>query len=356
MADAPNRRRPPQEQSERNSEIVARVLREGPSTSLTSIATEYGLTRARVQAIVGRAGISVRELKRAAEGPKLATCQKCGGQYERGHYPEHAAAAGHRRLDPPGEKVERNAEVVRLYSDGHNTTEIAEHFGVPQPVITHLLKRAGVPVIGRRRRKGGLSNEVGAGTPLEPAGRIADPTDEAARSSNDSARTPDAMRDDDRPAVIPRRIVHARNDVDAKLAFVEELRKEGFAARVTRDPADITAEKDGRRWFFEIKKTSQAESYFGAATLSEWEAALEHSDSYFFVTAQLRREGWVFHRYTADEFMAFSTIPPFKIFFQIPVGADRAVFADRPTRSVRLNSERVAEMSALFRRWREQRQ
>ena len=48
-----------------------------------------------------------------------------------------------------------------------------------------------------------------------------------------------------------------KSDITAKEAYVKELQKKGFSARITKAPADITAEKDGQPWFFEIKKTTK---------------------------------------------------------------------------------------------------
>ena len=67
--------------------------------------------------------------------------------------------------------------------------------------------------------------------------------------------------------------VNEKSDVDAKAAFVEELVRRGFdGVRVTGDPADITAFRAGLIHYFEIKYTAQPTQYFGAATLTEWEA------------------------------------------------------------------------------------
>lgn len=74
--------------------------------------------------------------------------------------------------------------------------------------------------------------------------------------------------------LVPRTTVHPRSDVDAKQAFVEELNARGFEARIVSTPADIRATKGGETYHFEIKKTSRADSHFGAATLTEWEAAV----------------------------------------------------------------------------------
>jgi hypothetical protein len=148
-------------------------------------------------------------------------------------------------------------------------------------------------------------------------------------------------------------LTNRRSDVPAKQAFIEALAERGFRAKVTSAPADITAEYAGERYYFEIKFTNQASRYFGAATLTEWEAALGHANHFFFVTAQQHPSGWVFHEYTPDEFMAFSTIPPFKVFFQIPVGASRAVLPPPArSRTVRLTRNRVERMVELYSRWR----
>ena len=144
--------------TERNQEIIQRVLDGKGEVSLTEIAKEYGLTRARIQRIVGEKGISIRTMRRKNRKPARVECPKCGGTYAKGTYVEHCRIAGHRRLTPSGEKVERNAEVVDLHGQGYNTTEIADYFAIPQPVVTRILHRAGIRAEGRRKRKGGLPN------------------------------------------------------------------------------------------------------------------------------------------------------------------------------------------------------
>jgi hypothetical protein len=69
--------------------------------------------------------------------------------------------------------------------------------------------------------------------------------------------------------------------------------------------------------FFEIKKTSHADKYFGAATMTEWKQALEDPAHYRFVIAIELEDTWVFKEYTPAEFMEYSTIPPFKVYFNI---------------------------------------
>lgn len=147
--------------------------------------------------------------------------------------------------------------------------------------------------------------------------------------------------------------VNLRSDVDAKEAYIAVLLERGYAeARVTGSPADITARKGNEVFYFEIKYTGQDNQYFGAATLTEWEAALLHENRYFFVVAAKRAGIWIFHEYTPAEFMEFSYIPPFKVFFSVGVGKEKATEARRGTRRVQLTRERVKQMLELFSRFR----
>ena len=70
-----------------------------------------------------------------------------------------------------------------------------------------------------------------------------------------------------------------KSDVEAKQAFVQELIARGFeSVKVTKLPADITATRNGQTYYYEIKYTTRTKLYFGAATLTEWEAALQYED------------------------------------------------------------------------------
>jgi hypothetical protein len=147
--------------------------------------------------------------------------------------------------------------------------------------------------------------------------------------------------------------MNPKSDVDAKHAFVAELLRRGYDdARVTRSPADITARRGKDTYYFEVKFTAQEAQYFGAATLTEWEAALEHEGRYWFVVACKRNGVWIFHEYSPTEFLEFSSIPPFKIFFNIGVGHYKAVQIQRETKRVRLTRERISQMVELFKLFR----
>lgn len=107
-----------------------------------------------------------------------------------------------------------------------------------------------------------------------------------------------------------------KTNVKAKQAYVNKLNANGFAASVTGSPADITAEKGGVTWYFEIKMTCHADRYFGAATQTEWRQAFKDPDHFRFVViiTDEADENYEFIKYAPAEFMAFSTIPFFAFF------------------------------------------
>jgi len=100
---------------------------------------------------------------------------------------------------------------------------------------------------------------------------------------------------------------------------VKLLQARGFDAAVVSSPADIKATRAGKTWYFEIKMTKRADVYFGAATLTEWKQAMADPEHFRFVVAKTdeAESAFEFIEYTPAEFMEFSTIPPFKIFFSI---------------------------------------
>ena len=114
-------------------------------------------------------------------------------------------------------------------------------------------------------------------------------------------------------------MANKKSDVKAKAEFVKCLQDRGFEASVVSKPADIMATKDGQTWYFEIKMTKRRDVYFGAATLTEWEQAVADPEHFRFVVAKTDDEEkeFEFLEYTPEEFMNFSTVPSFKIFFNI---------------------------------------
>lgn len=139
-----------------------------------------------------------------------------------------------------------------------------------------------------------------------------------------------------------------KSDVKAKTEFVKILRERGFEAAVVSSPADIKATKDGQTWYFEIKMTKRADVYFGAATLTEWRQALADPEHFRFVVARTddAEEEFEFIEFTPEEFMEFSTVPPFKIFFSVDLentGKKRS-----GTKAVRFTRENFEVMDRCY--------
>jgi hypothetical protein len=114
--------------------------------------------------------------------------------------------------------------------------------------------------------------------------------------------------------------INKKSDVKAKVAYKKHLEDIGFSnVRITASPADITAEKENKIYFFEIKMTKQVNNYFGAATMTEWKEAIRNPDTFKFVIAKTddKENDFEFKEFTPDEFIKYSTIPPFKVYFNI---------------------------------------
>lgn len=141
-----------------------------------------------------------------------------------------------------------------------------------------------------------------------------------------------------------------KSDKNAKEAFAAELLRRGFSdVKVTKAPADIIAYKASEKFYFEIKKTSAENEYFGAATLTEWRAAYANPNNYFFVIAQETTSGFNFIEYTPNEFEKFSSIPPFKIFFNIPLNGSSKVKTKRKNKSaIQFTKERLMKLDEIF--------
>ena len=141
-----------------------------------------------------------------------------------------------------------------------------------------------------------------------------------------------------------------KSDIGAKGAFRRELLSRGFEARIAKSPADIVATKDGRTWYFEIKMTRRTDTYFGAATLTEWAQALADPDHFRFVVAICKDDdgtSFEFREYTPAEFMEFSTVPPFKVFFKMDLTGRKPDKAGRTT-SVRLTEDGFARLKDCY--------
>lgn len=145
-----------------------------------------------------------------------------------------------------------------------------------------------------------------------------------------------------------------RSDKKAKKAYVEYLERNGYKAKVINDPVDIEAEKDGQKWYFEIKKTKHTDKYFGGATMNEWHQALEDPEHFRFVIA-IEQEGdrWNFIEYTPSQFQVFSTIPPFKVYFNINFERNLKKQSDRKTKAKKMNEDNFKKMEEVFNKLQE---
>lgn len=146
----------------------------------------------------------------------------------------------------------------------------------------------------------------------------------------------------------PLSMTNIKSDLDAKTAFCKHLESMGFTTEIRQAPADIRAMKDGQEWFFEIKKTSQDKDYFGAATSTEWEQAFKDPAHYRFVICQKLADGsFKFIKFTPAQMMEYSTIPPFKIFFNVPLdGKEKKVKG--VSKALRLTQEAFTALNNMY--------
>jgi hypothetical protein len=140
-----------------------------------------------------------------------------------------------------------------------------------------------------------------------------------------------------------------KSDVKAKLTYKKYLEDIGFCnVRITASPADITAEKDDKKYYFEIKMTKQANSYFGAATMTEWKEAIRNPEIFKFVIAKTdeNEENFEFIEFTPDEFLKYSTIPPFKVYFNIDLNDNNKV--SKRNKALQATKEILEEFISFF--------
>ena len=140
-----------------------------------------------------------------------------------------------------------------------------------------------------------------------------------------------------------------RDDRPAKDAFCAHLLAQGFErAEIVGSPADILAFKDGVRWRFEVKYTKKSTSCFRAATLTEWVAAAEDPDHFRFVVAYRSCEKWRFDSYTPEHFMEFSYVPPFKVYFTVPLNEGTPRPRTSKTRRIYMTKRRLQALTEQF--------
>ena len=142
-----------------------------------------------------------------------------------------------------------------------------------------------------------------------------------------------------------------KSDLKAKAEFIKYLHNKGFQAKVASTPADIVATKDGQTWYYEIKKTKRTDTYFGGATLTEWVQAILDPGHFRYVVAKTdeAESFFEFQEYTPEEFMEFSTIPPFKIFFNINLSNNERKPRRKTTKkATRLTKENLEVLSQCY--------
>jgi hypothetical protein len=95
----------------------------------------------------------------------------------------------------------------------------------------------------------------------------------------------------------------------AKNAYKTKLEKDGYKnVMIISTPADISAFKDGKEHYFEIK-ASASKGEFGASTETEWKSAFEKGDCYSFVFAFEDKDGsWEFYYPTKEELFHHSRL------------------------------------------------
>lgn len=93
--------------------------------------------------------------------------------------------------------------------------------------------------------------------------------------------------------------------------------------------------------------THRKDCYFGAATSTEWKQAFLDPEHFRFVIviANDDETEFSFIELSPSEFMEYSTIPPFKVYFSFPLGEDRPKPRKRSkaTPMTRHNFERLLE-------------
>lgn len=140
-----------------------------------------------------------------------------------------------------------------------------------------------------------------------------------------------------------------KSDIPAKQAFLEKLNSDGYKAEIKAQPSDIVAEKNGVKWYYEIKMTRKESICFGAATLTEWEQAFKTPDRFRFVIAMQDNKGnFSFQEYSPSEFMKYSTIPPFKVYFNIPLQEKATTRHQKRHKAIPLTEWNFEKMLRLF--------
>ena len=139
-----------------------------------------------------------------------------------------------------------------------------------------------------------------------------------------------------------------KSDIKAKEAYVNYLTEHGYVdVQIVHSPVDSIAYKNGVKHFFEIKATRK-NSYFGAATFTEWECALKNKEFFKFVVVKEMDEEYEFYEFTPEEFMEYSTIPPIKVYFNIDLNQKSKV--KRNGTALKMSKEAFFELNETYKK------
>jgi hypothetical protein len=95
--------------------------------------------------------------------------------------------------------------------------------------------------------------------------------------------------------------------------------------------------------------TEKSDSCFGAATLTEWKQAFKTPDRYRFVIAiKGDDDSFTFREYTPTEFLKYSTIPPFKVYFNINLQGESSRKRRKKNGAVSFSEELFEKMLKLY--------
>ena len=75
---------------------------------------------------------------------------------------------------------------------------------------------------------------------------------------------------------------------------------------------------------------------------------MENEECFRFVVCSKKLGQWMFKEYTPTEFMQFSCIPPFKVYFNVAIGGTKTPPSDRISKSIGLTRERLRLMLQLY--------
>ncbi len=106
----------------------------------------------------------------------------------------------------------------------------------------------------------------------------------------------------------------SNSDANAKEMCKEYLMSKGYTVLEGKTKAcDIECEKDGVRYYFEVKSSTKdkTEPYRGTVMLSEMRAAINNKATYRFLVCKGKSNkylDWEFHEFEVDEFMKYCAL------------------------------------------------